>query len=98
MRSKTIPSRTDQRDIRDKALLGKNLTGVDAVIHLACISNDPSFELNPALGKSINYDAFFDLVAISRKSKVKRFIYHPLPAFTASKKSRMLRKTSRWSR
>lgn len=35
----------------------------------------PSFELNTTLGKSINYDAFFDLLAISRKSKVKRFIY-----------------------
>jgi nucleoside-diphosphate-sugar epimerase len=62
-------------DIRDKALLEKSLVGVDAVIHLACISNDPSFELNPTLGKSINYDAFFELVGISRKSKVKRFIY-----------------------
>ncbi len=62
-------------DIRDKALLKKILPGVDAVIHLACISNDPSFELNTTLGKSINYDAFFDLLAISRKSKVKRFIY-----------------------
>ena len=31
---------------------------IDVVIHLACISNDPSFEMNPNLGKSINYDAF----------------------------------------
>jgi nucleoside-diphosphate-sugar epimerase len=62
-------------DIRDKALLDKSLAGVDAVIHLACISNDPSFELDPRLGKSINYDAFLDLVTISRKNKVKRFIY-----------------------
>jgi nucleoside-diphosphate-sugar epimerase len=45
------------------------------VIHLACISNDPSFELNPELGKSINYDAFIDLVKISKDSGVKRFIY-----------------------
>ena len=45
-------------DIRDRRLLERELTGVDAVIHLACISNDPSFELNPELGKSINYDAF----------------------------------------
>jgi len=32
------------------------------VIHLACISNDPSFELDPTLGKSINYDAFAGLL------------------------------------
>lgn len=62
-------------DIRDKALLEKELQGVDAVIHLACISNDPSYELNPELGKSINYDAFVSLVEISKKVGIKRFIY-----------------------
>lgn len=62
-------------DIRDKKLLEKVITGVDAVIHLACISNDPSYELNPALGKSINYDAFLDLVDVSKRSGVRRFIY-----------------------
>ena len=45
-------------DIRDKNILTKELPGNDVVIHLACISNDPSFELNPELGKSINLDAF----------------------------------------
>src|SRR5262249_47105797 len=62
-------------DIRDRALLERVLPGCDAVIHLACISNDPSFELNPDLGKSINYDAFFDLVAVAKDSGVRRFIY-----------------------
>jgi len=62
-------------DIRDKVLLEKIISGCDAVIHLACISNDPSFELNPELGKSINYDAFIPLVDISKSSGVKRFIY-----------------------
>ena len=62
-------------DLRDVALLEKIIPGTDAVIHLACISNDPSFELNPGLGKSINYDAFIPLVRISKKNKVKRFIY-----------------------
>lgn len=62
-------------DIRDKVLLEKIIPGCDAVIHLACISNDPSFELNPELGKSINYDAFIPLVDISKSSGVKRLIY-----------------------
>lgn len=62
-------------DIRDRDLLERELKGQDAVIHLACISNDPSFELNPALGKSINYDAFRPLVAISKDQGVRRFIY-----------------------
>ena len=51
------------------------MPGHDAVIHLACISNDPSFELNPKLGKSINYDAFEPLVKISKKCAINRFIY-----------------------
>ena len=62
-------------DIRDSAKLKQVLKGVDAVIHLACISNDPSFELNPNLGKSINYDAFAGLLQGSIDQGVKRFIY-----------------------
>ena len=62
-------------DIRDQPLLGKLLVGVDYVIHLACISNDPSFDLNPELGRSINLDAFEPLVKLSQKEGVKRFVY-----------------------
>ena len=62
-------------DIRDKDLLKKELPDHDIVIHLACISNDPSFELNPTLGKSINLDAFLPLVELSKKNNIKRFIY-----------------------
>ena len=62
-------------DIRNRTLMDEALDGVDTVIHLACISNDPSYDLNPNLGKSINYDAFLQLVELSKKHKVKRFIY-----------------------
>jgi len=62
-------------DIRDRGLLEKVVLGCDSVIHLACISNDPSFELDPELGKSINYDAFVDLVKVARDGGVKRFVY-----------------------
>ena len=62
-------------DIRDKRALKKHIRGHDVVIHLACISNDPSFELNPDLGKSINLDAFRPLVELSKESSVERFIY-----------------------
>jgi len=64
-----------QGDIRDVDLLKKSIKNHDIVIHLACISNDPSFELNPDLGKSINFDAFEPLVKISKELDVKRFIY-----------------------
>jgi nucleoside-diphosphate-sugar epimerase len=62
-------------DIRDPAVVKAAVHGCDSVIHLACISNDPSFELDPALGKSINYDSFLPLVRISRDAGVRRFIY-----------------------
>lgn len=62
-------------DLRDFSLVDKHLENCDAVIHLACISNDPSFELNPELGKSINLDAFEPFVKLAKKHKVKRFIY-----------------------
>ena len=62
-------------DIRDHDLINKELVDHEMVIHLACISNDPSFELNPSLGKSINLDAFAPLVEMSKKNGVERFIY-----------------------
>ena len=51
------------------------MPGHEAVIHLVCISNDPSFELNPELGRSINLDAFRPLVEISKNLGVQRFIH-----------------------
>jgi len=62
-------------DLRDEALLARHLPGCDAVIHLACISNDPSFELDPNLGRSINYDSFFGLVDTAKRTGVRRFVY-----------------------
>ena len=62
-------------DIRDREVVRKALIGVDACIHLACISNDPSYELNPNLAKSINFDAFVMFIDEINKSSVKSFIY-----------------------
>ncbi len=62
-------------DIRDPEVVGWALEGVDAVIHLACISNDPSYDLDPALGRSINYDAFRPLVRAAKAAGVQRFVY-----------------------
>ncbi len=62
-------------DIRDPEVVGWALDGVDAVIHLACISNDPSYDLDPALGRSINYDAFRPLVRAAKAAGVQRFVY-----------------------
>lgn len=73
---KDNPNLTEVKgDIRDPEAVKKALQGCDAVIHLACISNDPSFDLNPELGKTINYDCFRPLVKASKEAGVKRFIY-----------------------
>ena len=61
-------------DIRDTQAFAESIRGCDSVIHLACISNDPSFELNPALGKSINFDCFEPMVKAARAAGVSRFI------------------------
>ena len=66
--------KADIRDLNSFEIAIKN-NDVDCVIHLACVSNDPSYELNPDLGKSINYDCFENLVKISKENGVKRFIY-----------------------
>lgn len=62
-------------DIRDKKKIIESAKGCDAMIHLACISNDPSFELNPTLGKSINYDAFYNVIDAVQANGIQRFIY-----------------------
>jgi nucleoside-diphosphate-sugar epimerase len=62
-------------DLRNPTAVADAMRGCDAVIHLACISNDPSFELNPELGKSINYDAFRPLVRAAKAAGVRRFVY-----------------------
>lgn len=62
-------------DLRNSSLVQEAVSGCDAVIHLACISNDPSFELDPGLGKSINFDAFAPLVDAAQAAGVERFIY-----------------------
>lgn len=62
-------------DMRDRAVVRDALRGATDVIHLACISNDPSFELDPDLGRSINYDCFPMLVEESKAAGVRRFVY-----------------------
>jgi len=61
-------------DIRDRELVRSAVHGCDAIIHLACISNDPSVELDPALSHSVNYESFGPLVRISKEKGVRRFI------------------------
>jgi nucleoside-diphosphate-sugar epimerase len=62
-------------DIRDTDTFVSAVAGCDAVIHMACMSNDPSFELDPKLSRTINYDCFEPMVLASKQAAVRRFIY-----------------------
>jgi nucleoside-diphosphate-sugar epimerase len=62
-------------DIRDTAKFAGAVAGHDAVVNLACISNDASFELDEGLSTSINLDAFEPLVQAAKTAGVKRFVY-----------------------
>lgn len=62
-------------DIRNIKTLSDCLKDIECVIHLACLSNDPSSDIDPELTREINYDSSVNLVKLSRESGIKRFIY-----------------------
>jgi nucleoside-diphosphate-sugar epimerase len=64
-----------EADVRDTATFRDVCKGIDAVIHLACISNDAGFELDERLSQTINYDCFEPLVIAAKDQGVERFIY-----------------------
>ncbi len=62
-------------DIRDTARLARAFEGIDVVLHLACISNDPSFELDEAFSRTVNYECFEPMVVAAKEARVARFVY-----------------------
>jgi nucleoside-diphosphate-sugar epimerase len=62
-------------DIRDVNSVKLALQNVQCVIHLACISNDPSFDLNPELGRAINLESFSPIVESAKSLGINHFIY-----------------------
>lgn len=61
-------------DIRENSI-DKVLRGVDIVIHLASISNDPGYGISDETGYEINYEATKKLFEKCKEYNVKRFIY-----------------------
>ena len=64
-----------QGDLRNKEDVNKALKGVDSVIHLACISNDPSSELDHVFTHDVNYNGSVLLIDMAKQAGVRRFIY-----------------------
>ncbi len=61
-------------DLREPKVVKAATEGVEIIIHLAAISNDPTGEIDEALTRQINFDAIGMLLAIARENGVKRFI------------------------
>ena len=61
-------------DIRDIKKISEIKYPIDTVIHLACISNDNTFELNESLSEEINFNSFQPLIQHFKNFGVKRFI------------------------
>jgi nucleoside-diphosphate-sugar epimerase len=67
------PVATIAKDIRD--VDATDLDGLDAVIHLAAISNDPVGDLDPELTFDVNHRASVHLAATAKRAHVQRFLY-----------------------
>lgn len=61
------------RDLRD--VQANDLSGFDAVLHLAALSNDPLGDLNPQLTYEINHRATMKLALLAKKAGVRRFLF-----------------------
>lgn len=62
-----------KKDIR--ALTHSDLPAVNAIVHLAGLSNDPLGEFSPSLTEKINYESTLELAKLARNAGVKRFVY-----------------------
>jgi nucleoside-diphosphate-sugar epimerase len=62
-------------DMRDQNVVDQALSGIDTVIQLACLSNDPTSDLDPELTKDVNYTACKNIIHQAKAKGIKRFIY-----------------------
>ena len=68
-----LTARTLNKDIRH--VIGSDLQGVEAVVHLAELSNDPAGQLNPEVTFDINHRGSVQLAALAKSCGVRRFVY-----------------------
>jgi nucleoside-diphosphate-sugar epimerase len=67
------PSAVIRKDIREVAI--EDLRGLDAVLHLAGISNDPLGDLQPAATYAINHQASVRLASLAKEAGVPRYVF-----------------------
>jgi nucleoside-diphosphate-sugar epimerase len=61
-------------DLRDAGVVAAVVSGIDTIIHLAAISNDPTGEVDEVLTRQVNFDAVAMLIGLARRAGVRRFI------------------------
>ena len=69
----TAPSAVLRKDIRE--VEPGDLRGLDAILHLAGISNDPLGDLQPAATYAINHEASVRLARLAKEAGVPRYIF-----------------------
>lgn len=77
-----------KNDIRNIKALDRAVKGADAIIHLACLSNDPSVEIDRQLGKEVNYLSLIPFLKSINKYKTKRLIFASTPSVYGFKKEK----------
>lgn len=71
--AKSKPDTEFRLDVRDVTL--EHLKGVDAVIHLSGMSNDPAGDLNPEVTYEVNHRASVRLAELAKEAGVSRFLF-----------------------
>ncbi len=67
------PKRQIKKDVRDAS--PEDFKGIDGVVHLAALSNDPLGEFNPSLTEEINFEGTMRVANAAKAAGVKRFVY-----------------------
>ncbi len=68
-----ITAKTLNKDIRN--ITAEDLQGVDAIVHMAELSNDPTGQLSPTITYDINHKGSVRLAKLAKESGVRRFVY-----------------------
>lgn len=77
-----------KNDIRSFKAIDRVVKDAEAIIHLACLSNDPSVEIDRQIGKEINYLSLFPFLKSVNKYKPKRLIFASTPSVYGFKKEK----------
>lgn len=68
-----LTAKTFHKDIRHITV--EDLQGVDAVVHMAELSNDPAGQLSPTITYDINHKGSVRLASLAKAAGVRRFVY-----------------------